>query len=78
MGKLTKTLTGGGIVGSFLGNLFKSPDAAPAQPAPAVMPEAPDSNDETVRANKRKKAAQLQRSGRMSTMLSDGGADTLG
>lgn len=77
MGKFVKKTIVGGVLAPFLGG--GKQDAAPAQPAPAVMPEAPDSNDETVRAAKRKKAAEMQsRGGRLSTMLSDSGADKLG
>jgi len=70
------------IVSGVLSPLFKSlqPATPAAQPAPTPMPAMPDSDDETVRAAKRKQAAQIQaRSGRASTMLSDmGTSDKLG
>lgn len=74
MGGIFKSV--GNVVGSVLGTNEKPA----AQPAPAPMPALPDTDDEAVRAAKRKKAAQIQsRSGRASTLLSDAGtSDKLG
>lgn len=74
MGGLSKAV--GNVFGSILGTKAEPP----AQPAPAAMPALPDSDDEAVRAAKRKKAAAMQsRSGRVSTILSDSGtSDKLG
>lgn len=55
-----------------------TPKAAPAPvvPAPTVMPEA---DDEAVRrARQRSIAAQRERSGRASTIFTDGQGETLG
>lgn len=74
MGGILKSV--GNVVGSVLG----TNTAPPAQPAPTPMPALPESDDEAVRAAKRKKAAEIQnRSGRASTILSDSGtSDKLG
>lgn len=74
MGKLFNSV--GTVVGSVLGTNEKPA----AQPAPTPMPALPDTDDEAVRAAKRKKAAEIQsRSGRASTLLSDAGtSDKLG
>lgn len=74
MGGIVKSV--GGVASSLLG----TNDKPEAQPAPAAMPALPDTDDETVRTEKRKKAAQIQaRSGRLSTLLSDTGtSDKLG
>lgn len=55
--------------------------AAPPPPPPPPPPPAPmpDPEDPTLLANKRRKvAAASVRSGRASTILSDGGGETLG
>lgn len=74
MGGITKSI--GNVFGSILGTNKEMP----AQPAPTAMPALPDADDEQVRLAKRKKAAQIQnRSGRLSTILSDsGGSQKLG
>lgn len=73
MGKVFKS------VGKIASGLFGGVQPT-AQPAPTPMPAMPDADDESVRAAKRKKAAEVQnRSGRASTLLSDAGtSDKLG
>ena len=74
MGGIFKAV--GGVVQSLLGMEPPSQPAAPAIEAPPVMPTP---NDATVLAAKRKSlAAQSQRQGRMSTILSDATDDPLG
>ncbi len=57
-----------------MGSLFSGPKAPPPPAAPTLMPT-PDS-DAMAQARKRKVAADMSRSGRVSTILSD--SDTLG
>lgn len=80
VGKVGKFLAGGGVVGTVLNSVMKQPKSTtPAQPTPIVMPTADDAA--VQEAKRRSLAAQAQRSGRMSTLLSDGndsGGTTLG
>ena len=70
MAKVTKGILGG------VSSLFTGGPQAPKVKAPAVMPT-PD--DEAVNAARRRKIAAMQsRSGRVSTILTEGGDERLG
>jgi len=61
-----------GIVGAYGAKKLLTPPKMPTMPEPTVMPT---TNDEQVKAAKRRQIAEMQaRSGRASTMLSDPGA----
>lgn len=56
-----------------MGSLFGKPEKPKPPPPPAPMP---DEDDEQLRIAKRRRTAQtLARSGRMSTILSEGSGD---
>lgn len=59
-----------------MASLLSGPKAPPAPAAPTIMPTPDD--DALAAARKRKMAADMSRSGRVSTILSDGSSDTLG
>lgn len=74
------TAVAGSSIASNIGSLIggggsKSPEPAQTK-APTVMPTA--DGDAVERARKRSIAAQAQRSGRSSTMLTSDSSDTLG
>jgi hypothetical protein len=56
-----------------MGSLFAKPEKPKPPPPPAVMPDADD--DQIEAAKRRRMAQQLARSGRMSTILSEGAGD---
>ena len=79
VGKIAKGVLGGSLLGGVVGKaLFgkKKAGSAAADTGPTTMP-LPD--DEKIKAaRKRAIAAQMQRGGRSSTILTDGTGGTLG
>ena len=66
-------------MGSIFGGRPSAPTLPPPPPPPPPPAPLPDENSPLAKAERKKKAASaVSRSGRMSTILSDGTSDRLG
>lgn len=67
------------LIGSLVASTVLSKAMTPKLPEPTPTTAMPTPDDAAVMAAKKKKAAEIQqRSGRLSTILTDAGSDKLG